>query len=64
MKVLTSRSGLAAGVLAITTYFHHMRFFGLFTILATVLTALFGRAVAGGMRAFVFLVLSHKLSAS
>ncbi|MGH9931774.1 MAG: hypothetical protein ACREA9_21440 [Pyrinomonadaceae bacterium] len=47
-------SGLAAFVLAIATYFHHVGLLGLFTILATILAALLGGAVAGRMRAFVF----------
>jgi hypothetical protein len=55
-------SGLTAGVLAVATYFHHVRLFGLFTILAAILAILFGRTIARRMRAFVFCVLSHKTS--
>jgi hypothetical protein len=55
-------SGLTAGVLAVATYFHHVRFFGFFTILAAILAILFGRTIARRMRAFVFCVLSHKTS--
>jgi len=55
-------SGLAAGVLAIAAYLHHMRFFGLFTILTAILAVFFGRTIARRMRAFVFCVLSHKTS--
>jgi len=43
---------LATVVLTITTYFHYMRFLGLFAVFATVLTVLFGRAITGGMRTF------------
>src|SRR5258705_7723294 len=55
-------SGLTAGVLAIATYFHHVRLFGLFTILAAILAIFLDRTIARGMRAFVFCVLSHKAS--
>ena len=55
-------SGLTAGVLAIATYFHHVRLFGLFTILAAILAIFFGRTIARRMRAFVFCFLSHKTS--
>jgi hypothetical protein len=55
-------SGLTAGVLAIATYFHHVRLFGLFTILAAILAIFFGRTIARRMRAFVFCLLSHKTS--
>jgi hypothetical protein len=51
---------LAAGVLAITTYFHHVRLLGLFAVLAAILAVFFGRTIAGWMRAFVLLVLCHK----
>ncbi len=54
-------SALAAGVLAIAANFHHVRFFGLFTILAAILAIFFRRAVARWMCAFVFCVFSHKL---
>jgi hypothetical protein len=50
---------LATGVLAITTYLHHMRLLGLFTVLTTILAALLGRAIAGWVRAFVFSVFCH-----
>jgi hypothetical protein len=53
---------LAAGVLAIATYFHHMRLLGLFAILATVFAAFLRRTIAGGMRTLIFRVLSHKTS--
>lgn len=43
---------LATVVLTITTDFHHMRFLGLFTVFATILAPLFGRAITGGMRTF------------
>ena len=52
--------GLTAGVLAIATDFHHMRLLGLFAILATVFAVFLRRAIAGRMRAFVFVVLCHK----
>lgn len=55
-------SQLAAGVLAIATDFHHVRLLGLFTVFAAILAALFGPAVAGGMRAFIFRVFCHKTS--
>ena len=48
---------LAAVVLAIATYLHHMRLLRLFAILATILAILFGWAIAGWMRAFVSLIL-------
>ena len=44
--------GLATVVLTITTYFHHMRFLGLFAVFAAILTALFGWAITSGMRTF------------
>jgi hypothetical protein len=53
---------LAAFVLAITAYFHHMRFLGLFAILAAVFAVFFRGAIAGGMRAFGFCILGHKRS--
>jgi hypothetical protein len=37
-----------------------MRFFGLLAVFATILAVLFRRAIAGGMRAFIFPVLTHK----
>ena len=55
-------SGLTAGVLAVATYFHHVRLFGLFTILAAILAILFRRTIARRMRAFVLCVLSHETS--
>ena len=55
-------SGLAAVVLAIATYFHHVRLLGLFTILATILAVFLGRAIARRMRACIFLVLGHNTS--
>jgi len=61
VAVLESKC-LTAGVLAIATYFHHVRFFGLFTILAAILAILFGRTIARRMRALVFCILSHKTS--
>ena len=60
--VLRFRGGLAAFVLAIATYLHHVRLLGLFTILATILAIFFGRAVARGMRACIFRVLGRKTS--
>jgi hypothetical protein len=51
---------LATVMLAITTYFHHMRLFGLLAVLAAILAILFWRAITSGMRAFVFLILCHK----
>jgi hypothetical protein len=51
---------LAAGVLAIATYFHHVRFLGLFAVFAAILAALFGRAIARRVRALIFRLLSHK----
>jgi len=53
------RVGLTTFVLAITTDFHHVRFLGLFAILATVFAVLLRRAIASRMSAFVFLVLCH-----
>ena len=58
--VLLFRNRLATGVLAITTYFHHVRLHGLFAVLAAILAVLFRRAIAGWMRAFVFRIFSHK----
>jgi hypothetical protein len=37
-----------------------MRFLGVLAVLATILAALLGRAIAGGMRAFFSLFLCHK----
>lgn len=51
---------LAAVVLAITTYFHHMRLLRLFTVLAAILAIFLSRAIARGMRAFVSLIFYHK----
>jgi hypothetical protein len=51
---------LTAWVLAIATNFHHVRFLGFFAILATVFAAFLGRAIAGRMGAFGFLILCHK----
>jgi hypothetical protein len=51
---------LAAGVLAIATYFHHVRLLSLFAVLAAILAAFLGRTIAGWMRAFVFRILCHK----
>ena len=58
--VLRFLNRLAAVVLAIATYFHHMRLLRLFAVLATILAVLFGRAIARGMRAFVSLIFCHK----
>jgi hypothetical protein len=46
-------------VFATTTYFLNMRPLGILAILAAILAVFFGRAIAGGMGAFVFLVLCH-----
>lgn len=45
-------SSLATVVLAITTYFHDMRFLSLFAVFAAILTVLFGRAITGRVRTF------------
>jgi hypothetical protein len=58
--VLSLLDRLAAGVLAITTYFHHVRLLGLFAILATILAIFLARTIAGWMRTFVFGILCHK----
>ena len=50
---------LTTGVLAIATYFHHVRFLGLFAVLTAILAVFLGRAIASWMRAFVFIV-CHK----
>ena len=51
----------ATGVmLATATYFNNPRFLGLLAVFATILAIGLGRAVAGGMRTFIFLVLCHK----
>jgi hypothetical protein len=42
-------------MLAIAADFHHMRLLRLFAILATVFAVFFRRAIAGRMRAFVFI---------
>jgi len=49
-------------VLAITAYFHDVRFLGLFAILAAILAVFFWRAIAGGMRACSLCILGHKIS--
>jgi len=56
----TRTSGLTAWVLAIATNFHHVRLLGLFAILATVFAVFLGRAIAGRMGAFGFVILCHK----
>ena len=53
-------SGLTACVLATATYFQHMSLFGILAVLAAIFAVLLRRTIAGGMRAFVFFVLSHK----
>lgn len=53
------RTVLATGMLAITTYFHYVRLLGILAVLTTILAIFFRRAIASGMRAFVFLVLCH-----
>ena len=53
------RNELTALMLAIATNFHHVRLLCLFTILATVFAVLLRRAIAGGMRAFIFLLVCH-----
>lgn len=58
MALLTRRV-LTAGVLTIAPNFHHMRLLGILTVLTAIFAALFGRAIASGMCAFL-LVLSHK----
>ena len=47
-------------MLATATYFNNPRFLGLLAVFATILAIGLGRAVAGGMRTFIFLVLCHK----
>ena len=59
-EVVPLVSGLTAWVLTIATNFHHVRLLGLFAILATVFAVFLRRAIAGRMRAFVFVVLCHK----
>ena len=49
---LDLQAWLATVVLAITTYFHHVRLLSLFAVFAAILTVLFRRAITGGMRAF------------
>lgn len=58
--VLRFLNRLATGVLAITTYFHHMRLLRLFTVLAAILAIFLSRAITRGMRAFVSLIFCHK----
>lgn len=48
-----------AVVLAITPYFHHVRLLSLFAVFATILAVFFGRAIAGGMRALIFIIVGH-----
>jgi len=58
-SLISCEWGSTTFVLAITTDFHHVRFLGLFAILATVFAVLLRRAIASRMSAFVFLVLCH-----
>jgi hypothetical protein len=57
--VLRFRTRLTTGVLAIAAYFHHVRFLGFFAVLAAILAIFLGWAIAGWMRALVFIV-CHK----
>ena len=47
-------------MLATATYFNDPRLLGLLAVFATILAIGLGRAIAGGMHAFDFLVLCHK----
>jgi hypothetical protein len=47
-------------VFATATYFQDMGFLGVLAVLTTILAVLLRRAIAGGMRAFISLILSHK----
>jgi hypothetical protein len=53
-KIVLRFDALAARVLAITTYFHHVRLLRLFAVFAAILAAFFGRAITRRMRAFIF----------
>jgi len=55
--VVISATGV---VLAAATYFNDPCLLGLLAVFATILATGLGRAIAGGMHAFDFLVLCHK----